>query len=97
MFGLGGVLIELYEDVSFRVAPITEADAREMMGEVRASKLLEGYRGRPRLDVDSVAKLIVKVSELGVKYEGLIDQLDLNPVMVYEGGVVVADAKVKLR
>jgi len=95
MFGLGGIFVELYGDVSFRIAPLTKEDAREMISEVKAYKLLEGYRGSPRLDIDAVVELILKVSELGVKYS-LIEQMDLNPVMVYEKGVVVADARIAI-
>ena len=72
MFGLGGVLVELMKDVSFRLAPVSEAQALAMIRETRGARLLEGFRGAPPADVPALARAIVAVSELaplcGMKY-----------------------------
>lgn len=97
MFGLGGLFVEVLKDVSFRVAPVDPLDAEEMIREVRGYRLLEGYRGLPPRDLRALKELIVKVSEL-VSAEPRIQELDLNPVMLFEegGGAKVADARVIL-
>jgi len=98
MFGLGGVFVEVLGDVSFRVAPITDADAEEMLGEIKGRKVLEGYRGMSRRDIGFIKELLKRVSSLMVKIE-YIQDVDLNPCIIYEegkGGVVV-DARIVLR
>ena len=92
MFGLGGIYTEVYKDVTFRVVPIKKQDAEEMLSEIKAAPILEGYR-KIKVDRDALVKLLLKVSELGVKYMDILDQMDLNPVFVKEKGVVVVDAK----
>ncbi|MFQ6061467.1 MAG: acetate--CoA ligase family protein [Thermoplasmata archaeon] len=96
MLGLGGVLAELYKDVTFRTIPVDEYDAEEMISELRGSKLLEGYRGI-RVDRESIKDLLLKVSNIGEGMGERLEQLDLNPVIASEGGVVVVDAKIILR
>ena len=92
MFGLGGIFTELYRDVSFRLIPIDEYDAREMIDEIKARKIFEGFRNI-KANKDSVVDLLLKVSRLVTDMGGKIDQLDLNPVIVREDGAVVVDAK----
>jgi acyl-CoA synthetase (NDP forming) len=96
MVGAGGIMTELYEDVSFRAVPIEAADADEMLSELRAAPLFQGFRG---IKVDRVAlvELLVAVSALGQELGEHIDQLDLNPVIVKEKGCVAVDAKLVLR
>lgn len=94
-FGLGGIFVEIYKDVSFRLAPVDKEDAIDMIKEVKAFKILSGYRGMPPADIDSIAEVIVKVGELGVKY-GDISEIDLNPLIVYQDGCVAVDARVIL-
>ena len=96
MFGLGGVLAELYKDVVFRTIPIDEYDAREMMSDLRGAEVLEGFRGI-QVSKDSIKNLLLKVSKLGENMNGNLEQLDLNPVLASEKGVVVVDAKMILR
>jgi len=96
MFGLGGVFVELLNDVSFRVAPIDKDEAWEMMQEVKGIPLLTGYRGSRPLDVKSVARTLASVSRMITELDE-IEQMDLNPVMVYESGVSVVDARIILR
>jgi acyl-CoA synthetase (NDP forming) len=92
MFGLGGVLVELLEDVSFRLIPITPRDARQMLGEIRAHALLEGYRGREPVSLDAIEQLLLSVSKL-IDEHPEIAELDLNPVIAYRDGVVAVDAR----
>lgn len=92
MFGLGGVFVEIFEDISFRVAPITKEDAIEMIKEIKSYKILKGARGKPPVDIDAIADVLLKVSELVSDYGDEIKELDINPLIVYEKGVVAADA-----
>ncbi len=96
MFGLGGIYTEVYKDVTFRVVPIKKQDAEEMLSEIKASPILEGFR-KIKVDREALVNLLMKVSALGVKYMDKLDQMDLNPVFVKEKGVVVVDAKLLLR
>jgi acyl-CoA synthetase (NDP forming) len=91
MFGLGGVFVEIYKDVSFRILPITEKDAEEMIREVKGYRILDGYRGF-KADVESLIRLIVRISEIAERER--IKEMDLNPVFVYEKGYAVADARI---
>lgn len=95
MFGLGGIFVEVLKDVSFRVAPITERDAREMITEIRGYPVLMGYRGMPPADVDTLVQILLKTSKLVTEHLE-VDQLDLNPIMVYEKGAKVVDARIIL-
>ena len=93
MFGLGGIFVEVLKDVSFRVAPMTPRDAYEMLGEIRGTKLLEGVRGIPPRDKAALAVLIYNVYRL-LEENTHIVEVDLNPVMSYEQGAAVADARI---
>ncbi|HEX7393177.1 MAG TPA: acetate--CoA ligase family protein [Thermoplasmata archaeon] len=96
MFGLGGIYTEVYKDVTFRVVPIKKEDAEEMLREIKAAPILEGFR-KIKVDRDAILSILMKVSALGEKYMDRIDQMDLNPVFVKEKGAVVVDAKLLLR
>ncbi len=93
MFGIGGILVETLRDVSFRVVPVTDKDAGEMIAEIRGAKILAGVRGRKPVDEASLRRLLVQVSDL-LSRRGDIEEMDLNPVFVHEGGALVADARV---
>lgn len=95
LFGLGGIFVEVLKDVSLRVLPITKYDAEEMVKEIRGYKVLEGFREKPRADVAAIVDILLKVSRLSTEMEGLVSELDLNPVMVLpEGrGARVVDAR----
>ncbi len=95
MFGIGGVLVELMEDVSFRIAPLTPFDANEMIHEIKAFKLLDGFRGREKADLNALQELILKVSAL-VDARPEIREMDLNPVFVYKDGLKIVDARIIL-
>ncbi len=90
LLGAGGVLAELQRDVALRLAPLHEAEAREMIAEVRALRVIEGWRGLPRGDVDALAHAIVAVSRLAAM-DG-VAEAEINPLMIHESGVTVADA-----
>jgi len=95
MFGLGGIFVEVLKDVTFRIAPITELDAREMITEVKAYPILKGYRGQPPTDVDAIVQILLNTSRLVMDYPE-IKELDLNPIMVYEKGAKTVDARIIL-
>lgn len=96
MCGIGGIFTELYQDVSFRVVPIDEYDARQMIEEIKGKKLLEGFRNI-KADKELVVDLLLKVSKIGKQLMEHIDQMDLNPVFVYEKDYCVVDAKLILK
>ncbi len=93
MFGLGGVLVEVLGDVAFRIVPLTEKDAAEMIAEIRGAQVLNGVRGGKPVDLTALRQLLVRVSDLVVKHPE-IGEMDLNPVIVYEKGLRVVDARV---
>ena len=95
MFGLGGIFVELYRDVAFRLVPISEHDAREMVHEIKGFPVLTGVRGRPPRDLDVLTRSLLLLSALA-ESRPQIDAVDLNPVILYEQGCVVVDAKVFL-
>jgi acyl-CoA synthetase (NDP forming) len=96
MFGIGGILTELYKDVTFRVVPIERYDAEEMVNEIKAAQLLDGFRNIPA-NKKLVIDLLLKVSKLGEELIDRIDQMDLNPVFVYADDICVVDAKLILK
>ncbi|HJX04874.1 MAG TPA: acetate--CoA ligase family protein [Thermoplasmata archaeon] len=96
MFGLGGIYTEVYKDVTFRIVPIKKEDAEEMLSEIKAAPILEGFR-KIKVDRDALVNLLLKVSALGEKYMDKISEMDLNPVFVKEKGLSVVDAKLLLR
>jgi len=95
MFGLGGIFVEVLKDVAFRIAPITESDAREMITEVKAYPTLRGYRGQPPADTDAIVQILLNTSRLVMENQ-VIKELDLNPIMVYEKGAKTVDARIIL-
>jgi acyl-CoA synthetase (NDP forming) len=95
MFGLGGVLVEVLKDVSFRIVPLSRRDAAEMLREIKGYPLLKGYRGQEAVDITRLEKLLLKVSDFVEKHPE-IRELDLNPVFAYSDGAVAVDARVIL-
>ena len=96
MAGMGGVFVEVYKDVSFRLVPLTRRDAQDMIGEIRAQPLLDGARERPVLDRAELAEILLRVSEL-VDAVPEILELDLNPLVITRDGLVAIDARVIAR
>jgi acyl-CoA synthetase (NDP forming) len=95
MFGLGGILVEVLKDVSFRIVPLTKRDASQMIKEIKGYPLLEGYRGQEPADIPFLEALILKVSDF-IDKNPEIKELDLNPVFAYKDGAVAVDARVIL-
>ncbi|MCS7185800.1 MAG: acetate--CoA ligase [Armatimonadetes bacterium] len=91
MFGLGGIYVEVLKDVTFRFAPVRELGAYRMVRDIRTYKLLEGVRGEPPADIDKIVECIERLSQLAIEQD-LIEELDINPLIVYpqgEGAAVV--------
>ena len=95
MFGVGGIFTEVIKDVSFRVAPLTEMDAEEMIDEIRMRKLLDEFRGSPAVDRKLLVKALVGISEIGYRHNE-IAEIDINPVIISGNRPVVVDALVVL-
>ena len=98
MFGLGGVFIEVMKDVTFRIAPLTDVDAEEMIKSVKAYKLLEGARGTKPADMNQIQETLLRLSQLVSDYK-FIDELDINPLLVSEktGEGIAVDGRIKVR
>ena len=96
MFGLGGVYVEVFEDVAFRLAPLTPEGAEAMISEVRGSRLLRGVRGEPPADVEAVVESLLAVSRILVECPE-VAEIDVNPLLVFERGVAAVDARVVVR
>ena len=96
MVGLGGIYTELYKDVSFRVIPITEDDADEMLKELKAHEIFEGFRGI-KTNRKALIETLVNVSKMAMDLQDYMSQMDLNPVFVREDDTVVVDAKMVLK
>jgi len=99
LFGSGGVMVEVYNDVALRRCPITRSEAEAMIAEVKGARLLQGFRGGPAADIEALADTLVRVSHLAVHLEGHLAELDINPLMVLPSGqgVKAVDALVVLR
>ncbi|NPA48120.1 MAG: acetyl-CoA synthetase [Thermococci archaeon] len=97
MFGLGGIFVEVLKDVTFRIIPITERDARRMIKEIKGYPILAGARGEAPADIDAIVDLLLKVSKLVDDLRDYIKEMDLNPVFVYEKGAVIVDARIILK
>jgi acyl-CoA synthetase (NDP forming) len=93
-FGLGGVFVEVFEDISFRVVPIENHDAESMMKETKGYKILSGHRGKT-YDIKSVEEVLMKTSKLLEENEG-IAELDINPLMVLKKGALAVDGRIIL-
>ena len=86
LFGSGGVMVEVYNDVALRRCPITRSEAQAMIAEVKGARLLQGFRGRPAADLEALADTLVRVSHLAMHLEGHLAELDINPLMVLPSG-----------
>ncbi|WP_418282051.1 acetate--CoA ligase family protein [Halorubrum sp. DTA98] len=95
MLGIGGIFVEVLEDVTFRALPVSDTDAREMLEGIDAQEILDGTRGGPTVDRQAIIDLLLDVSAF-VRSNPAIDELDLNPVFATDDGVEIADAAVTL-
>ncbi|MCK9196600.1 MAG: acetate--CoA ligase family protein [Syntrophales bacterium] len=97
MFGLGGILTEILKDTAFRIAPLTTGDARSMMSDIRAVKILDTFRGEAAVDRESLTRILMAVGQIGLEYEG-VAEIDINPLKIRPNGQPVAvDALLVLR
>lgn len=97
LLGMGGVGVEIYKDVSLRMAPIKTRDAEHMIGELTARKLLTGYRGSEPINLNALTKTIVQFSKLIMDLADVVESVDLNPVMCSPKSCIVADARIMLK
>lgn len=95
MLGLGGIMVELLKDVSFRVCPITESDADAMINDLKGKGLLTGFRGEPAVNLNLLRKILVKASYIPVKNTN-ISELDINPLIINEKDAFVVDSRIIL-
>ena len=95
LFGLGGVLVEILQDVALRLVPLTPRDAREMVREIKSLPLLQGYRNYPACSLESIEQALLSLSKFLEQHEE-VRELDLNPVFCYSDGLVAVDARVVL-
>jgi acyl-CoA synthetase (NDP forming) len=86
LFGSGGVLVEIYNDVAMRRCPVSRGEALDMVNEVKGSRILHGYRGTPALDIDALCEVLVNVSHMAVALQGRLGELDINPLIVLPKG-----------
>jgi acetyl-CoA synthetase (ADP-forming) len=93
MFGLGGIFVELFKDVSFRVIPVERKDAQEMIKEIKGYPLLQGYRGKEPADISSLVNIILKISNF-IERNPQIKELELNPIVAYPKRAVAVDARI---
>lgn len=98
MFGLGGIFVELFHDVVFRIAPIGRNESRRMIRSIRGYKLLQGFRGRPVVDIEILEKSMVSLSDMSINHPE-IDEMDINPLLAHEKGkgATVADCRIILK
>ena len=93
--GIGGVFVEVYKDVSFRLIPVKEDDVEDMINEIKGRKILEGYRGKPKVNVEELKSLVLTISEL-VETNPIIKEMDMNPVVATNEGLKAIDARIIL-
>ncbi|MBQ8887029.1 MAG: acetate--CoA ligase family protein, partial [Candidatus Gastranaerophilales bacterium] len=98
MFGLGGVFVEALKDVTFRIAPLTDIDAKEMIESVKAYKLLQGARGTKPAQMEQIQETLLRLSQLVTDFK-FIDELDINPLLISEktGEGIAVDGRIKVR
>lgn len=97
LFGLGGVLTEIFQDVAFRVLPITRADAEAMIDEIRGKAVLDGYRGQPPVSRAMLVDLLMSAARMGMDLADRLESVDFNPIVVWGDEHRVLDAKILLR
>ncbi len=96
MFGLGGIMVEVMKDVTFRLAPMWKASAERMIRQIKGFRVLEGVRGKPPIDLVAIENCLLRLSQLTTDIREIIE-LDINPLIAHPEGCVVADARILLR
>jgi len=95
MFGLGGIFVEVLNDVAFRVVPLHPRDARSMIREIRGFPTLQGFRGTPPVDLEALENILLKLSSLA-EQRAELREIDLNPIFAYPTGALAVDARLVL-
>jgi acetyltransferase len=95
MFGLGGIYVEALKDVAFRVQPVTDVDAAEMVRSIRAFPLLEGIRGEPASDLGAIEEAVQRISQLVADHDEF-RELDVNPWLAFPDGGVAVDGRIRI-
>ncbi|MFN2186353.1 MAG: acetate--CoA ligase family protein, partial [Anaerolineae bacterium] len=95
MFGVGGIYVEVLKDVAFKLSPVTDVEAREMLSAIKAAPLLDGVRGGAGVDKEGLVEIIERLSQLVTDLPA-IQEMDLNPIIAYADGVCVVDARVRV-
>ncbi len=93
LFGLGGVTVELFRDITLRLLPLSREDALEMLQEIKAAPLLKGYRGQREVDMNAIVDGLLKLAKIAEEHPDIVE-IDLNPVFSYPEGIVVVDARI---
>jgi acyl-CoA synthetase (NDP forming) len=97
LLGIGGIGVEIYSDTAIRMAPIEKKDVILMIDELKAKRIIEGFRGNKPVNIEKLSEILVKFSELTIEFENKIESIDLNPVMCNERKCVIADARIILK
>lgn len=97
MFGFGGIYVEVFKDIAFRLAPVTKKKALEMMKECSIYKVLQGFRGKRPVEMEALVDTIISLSECMVEWQDSLKELEVNPLMVVDGELIAADARAILR
>jgi acetyltransferase len=92
LFGLGGIMVEIFQDVSLRLLPLTKEEALTMIRKIKGYRLISGYRGQPEVDEQALADCLLTVARISEDYPEVVE-IDLNPVFAYQGGILVADVR----
>lgn len=95
MFGLGGIYVEALKDVAFRVQPVSDVDAHEMVRSIRGVRLLEGMRGEPAADMRTIEETIQRISQLVGEHPAVLE-MDINPFVALEDGGIAVDARIRI-
>ena len=95
MFGIGGIFTEIFNDVTFRIAPLNKQDALEMMDEIRGKQILDAVRGMMAADRDQLSDILIRIGQIGIENK-MIREIDINPIIISKGRGIVVDAMIVL-
>jgi acetyl-CoA synthetase (ADP-forming) len=95
MFGIGGIFTEIFNDVTFRIAPLSRQDALEMMDEIRGNRILDAFRGMTAVDREQLSDILIHIGQIGIENK-MICEIDINPIIISKGRGIVVDAMIVL-
>ncbi len=95
MFGIGGIFTEIFNDVTFRIAPLSRQDALEMMDEIRGNRILDAVRGMTTVDRDQLSDILIRIGQISIENK-MICEIDINPIIILKGRGIVVDAMIVL-